>query len=141
MPYKVTIVDLPDVKLMVSRADEFPSGIKAAWDRLESKLPSLKGRKFYGMTVCEGSGLAYFAGVEVVSDQEAPSLGFPTMMIKGGRYARAKLLDWSDHTDMIGEIFGELMRDFPMDPNGPSVEFYRSQSELHLLIPLVECDG
>jgi hypothetical protein len=141
MACKAATVDMPEVKLMVSRADEFPGGIKAAWDRLESKLPSLKGRRFYGLTVCEGSGLAYFAGVEIVSDQEAPSLGFPTMMIKGGRYARAKLLDWSDHTDKIGEIFGELMRDFPMDPNGPSVEFYRSQSELHLLIPLVECDG
>jgi len=138
MPYKATIVDLPDAKLMVSRADEFPSGIKAAWDRLESKLPSLKGRKFYGLTICEDGELAYFAGVEVVSDQEASSLGFPTMMIRGGKYARAKLLDWSNHTDKIGEIFGELMRDFPMDPNGPSVEFYRSQSELHLLVPLAE---
>ncbi len=138
MAYKATIVDLPDVELMVNRADGFPSGIKAAWDRLESKLPSLKGRKFYGLTVCEGSGLAYFAGVEAVDDQEASSVALPTMMIRGGKYARAKLLDWSNHTDKIGEIFGELMRDFPMDPNGPSVEFYRSQSELHLLVPLAE---
>jgi hypothetical protein len=137
MAYKATIVDMPDVRLMVSRADEFPSGIEAAWEKLESKLPSFKGRKFYGLTFCEGSGLAYFAGVEPQSDEEVSSLGFPTMTIKGGKYARAKLLDWSNRTDKIGEVFGELMRDYPMDPNGPSVEFYRSHSELHLLIPLV----
>ena len=138
MPHEATIVDLPDVNLVVSRADEFPGGIKAAWDRLESKLPSLKGRKFYGLTVCEGSQLAYFAGLEPVNDEEVSSLGFPTMMIKGGEFARAKLFDWSNHTDEIGEIFGQLMQDFQMDPNRATVEYYRSQSELHLLIRLAQ---
>jgi len=33
-------------------------------------------------------------------------------------------------------MFDQLMRDYDMDPNGASIEFYRSQSELHLLIPL-----
>jgi len=138
MPNKATIVDLPDVNLVVSRADEFPSGITAAWDRLESKLSSLKGRKFYGLTVCEGSQLAYFAGLEPVNDEEVASLGFPTMMIKGGKYARVKLFDWQNHTDKIGEIFDQLMEDFQLDRNGGSVEYYRSQSELHLLIPLAQ---
>ncbi|MBE0431254.1 MAG: GyrI-like domain-containing protein [Dehalococcoidia bacterium] len=136
MTCKATIVDLPDIQLMVSRAEEFPGGIKGAWDTLESRLASLKGRKFYGLTLCEGPQLAYFAGVVPVSDEEVSSLGLPTMIIKGGKYARAKLFDWSDHTDEIGKVFDELMREFRMDPNGHSVEYYRSQSELHLLIPL-----
>lgn len=136
MAYTATIVDLPDLRLMVVRADEFPSGIKTAWDKLESRLPSLKGRKFYAVSRDEGSQVAYFAGVVPVSDEEITALGFPTMMIKGGKYARAKLLDWSNHTEKIGQIFGELMRDFPMDPDGWALEYYRSQSELHLLIPL-----
>jgi hypothetical protein len=92
---------------MVTRADEFSSGIKAAWDRLESRLSSLRGRKFYGVTRCEGSQLVYFAGVEPTSDEEVSALGLPTMMIKGGKYARAKLLDWPNHTDKIGQIFSE----------------------------------
>jgi hypothetical protein len=136
MAYKATIVDLPDMKLMVVRADEFPSGIKGAWDRLESSLSSLRGRKFYGVSRDEGSQVAYFAGVVPISDEEITALGFPTMMIKGGKYARAKLLDWSNHTEKIGQTFSELMRDFPMDPDGWALEYYRSQSELHLLIPL-----
>ena len=136
MAYKATIVDLPDLRLMVVRADEFPSGIKAAWDKLESRLSSLKGRKFYGVSRDEGSQVAYFAGVVPTSDEEITALGFPTMTIKGGKYARAKLLDWSDHTEKIGQTFSELMRDFPMDPDGWALEYYRSQSELHLLIPI-----
>lgn len=146
MPYKATIVDLPDVNLVVRRAHEFPSGIKAAWDDLESRLPSLKGRKFYGLAVCEGSQVAYFAGVQPASDEEVASLGLPTMMIRGGEYARVKLFDWQNHTDKIGEIFDELMRDYPVNPDCPSidypsVEYYRSQSELHLLMPLARSKG
>ena len=138
MPYKATIVDLPDLKLMVVRADEFPSGIKTAWDRLESKLSSLKGRKFYGVSRDEGSHVSYFAGLAPISDQEITALGFPTMTIKGGKYARAKLLDWSNHTEKIGQIFNELMQEFRMAPDGWALEYYRSQSEVHLLIPLAE---
>lgn len=136
MTQKATIVDLPDLRLMVVRADEFPGGIKTAWDRLESRLSSLKGRRFYGVSRDEGSQVAYFAGVVPTSDEEVTQLGFPTMMIKGGKYARAKLLDWSSQTEKIGQIFSELIRNFPMDPNGWALEYYRSQSELHLLIPL-----
>jgi len=136
MPYKATIVELPDVNLAVSRADKFPEGIMAAWETLESKLSSLKGRRFYGLTVCEASELAYFAGVETVDDEEIARLGLPAMVIKGGKYARVRLHDWRDNTDEIAEIFGQLMQDHEMDPNGVSVEFYRSESELDLLIPL-----
>jgi len=52
MTCKATIVDLPDSRLIVTHADEFPSGIKAAWDRVESRLSSLKGRKFYAVALC-----------------------------------------------------------------------------------------
>ncbi|WP_157202638.1 GyrI-like domain-containing protein [Calidithermus chliarophilus] len=138
MPSKATLVELPDLHLMVSRADEFPNGIRPAWERLESKLASLKGRKFYGLTFTEGSQLVYYAGLEPVSAEEVAALDFPTLMIKGGTYARTKLFDWPRHADKIGEIFGELMRDFPKDPTGPTIEYYRSQSELHLLIPVVK---
>jgi hypothetical protein len=138
MPYKATIVDSPDLRLMVVRASEFPGGLKAAWDGLESRFSSLKGRKFYGVVRDEGSQVAYFAGVVPLGDEEITALGLPTMMIKGGKYARAKLLDWPNHTDEIGQIFSDLRRDFPMDPNGWELEYYRSQSELHLLLPLAE---
>ena len=138
MGHKATIVDLSDLKLMVVRAEEFPSGLKAAWDGLESRLSSLKGRKFYGVSRYEGAQMVYFAGVVPTGDEEVAALGLPTMTVKGGKYARAKLMDWSKHTDEIGPIFDELAQEFPMTPNGWVLEYYRSQSELHLLMPLAE---
>lgn len=140
MTYKATIVELPDVNLAVNRADRFPEGIEAAWKDLESKLTTLKGRRFYGLTVCEGDGLAYFAGVETSDHEEIAELGLPTMKIKSGRYARVKLNDWRDHKDDIGKIFDQLMQDHDMDPGGACIEFYRSLSELHLLIPLAKSE-
>ena len=104
---------------MVSRADEFPSGVEAARDRLESEVSLLTHCTCYGVTPCEGSQLVYFAGLEPVDGEEVSSLRFAAMMIKGGEYARARLFDWPNHTYRIGEICGELMRDFQERPGWP----------------------
>ena len=133
----MTTVELPDIHLIVCRAeDDRPDEIKAAWHKLESKLPTLKGRKFYGLMYDEPSGPAYYAGVEPVSADEATALGFPTLILQAGKYARVKLKDWTKHTEEIPRIFDELASAVPRDPSRPAIEFYRSQSELHLLIPV-----
>ena len=93
MTCKATIVDLPDSRLIVTHADEFPSGIETAWDRVESRLSSLKGRKFYGVALCGEPQMLHYAGVEPASEEEVSLLGLATMIVKGGKYARAKLLD------------------------------------------------
>ena len=138
MEYKATIVNQPEMELVVCQATEFPAGIKDSWSRLESRLESLKGRKFYGLTYFEGGQLVYYAGLEPVDGEEITSLGFPTLTLKGGRYARVKLMDWTEHADEIGPIFDELMDRYKKDPGGPTIEFYRSQKELHLMIPILE---
>jgi hypothetical protein len=138
MKQNVTLLNLPDIQLVVCRATVFPAGIKAAWDQLESKLPSLRGRKFYGLTFREDEHLVYYAGLEPLDENEISRLGFPTMILRGGKYARVKLLDWTKHADQISGIFDELMEQFKKDRAGPTIEFYRSQSELHLMIPLLE---
>lgn len=137
MKHSVTIVSQPDIELVVCRANEFPAGIKDSWERLESNLASLKGRKFYGLTFFEDGQLVYYAGLQPMDATEVTALGFPTMKLKGGKYARVKLMDWNQHADEIGPIFDELMEEYKKDPDGPTVEFYRSQSELHLMIPIV----
>lgn len=138
MEHKASIIDQPAVELIVCRANEFPAGIRDAWERLESKLASLKSRKFYGLTYFENGHLVYFAGLQPVDEEEIKALGFPTLTLKAGKYARVKLMDWNNHADEIGPIFDELMEEYKKDPHGPTVEFYRSHSELHLMIPLVE---
>ncbi len=138
MAHNVSLVDLPDIRLVVCRAEEFPEDIKGAWQRLESKLDSLKGRKFYGLTYVDESGLAYYAALEPLDDAEVTALGYPTRVLKGGKYARVKLPDWEQHTDEIGPILEELMQRYHKDPQGPSVELYRSQAELLLMIPVLD---
>ena len=137
MKHKATIVDQPEIELIVCRADEFPASIKESWERLESKLVSLKGRKFYGLTFFENGQLVYYAGLQPLDKEEAASLGFPTLKLKGGKYVRVKLPDWNKHADEIGPLFDELMETYKKDPAGPTVEFYRSHTELHLMIPIV----
>ena len=137
MKHNVTLVNQPEIELIVCRATEFPTGIKDSWERLESKLASLRGRKFYGLTFFEDGQLVYYAGLQPIDEREINALGFPTLKLKGGKYARVRLLDWNNHADEISPIFDELMEKYKKEPNGPTVEFYRSNTELHLMIPLV----
>jgi predicted transcriptional regulator YdeE len=139
MKPKPTTVQLPDLHLVVVRAErDREAEIKAAWQTLESKLPSLKGRKFYGVMSREESGPVYYAGLETADDDEVRSLGLPTFSIRAGSYVRVRILDWHQHTDQIGVIFDDLEKSFPIDPRRPSLEHYRSNSELDLLAPLRE---
>jgi hypothetical protein len=139
MGLKATTVEMPDLHLVVVRAtrDQEPE-IKAAWKTLEARLPSLKGRKFYGVCRREESEWVYYAGLEPLDANEIDSLGFLTLSVKGGTYARAKLADWHNHTDQIPAIFDELEKTFRTDPARPNLEHYRSHSELHLLVPVAE---
>jgi hypothetical protein len=135
MEHKATIVSQPDVKLVACRAAAFPAGIQDSWNQLESKLTTLRGRRFYGLTFWEVDHLVYYAALKPLDESEIILLGFPVMTLKGGEYARIKLMDWPEHADEIAPIFDKLMQEYKKDPEGPTVEYYRSQSELHLMIP------
>ena len=139
MTRKPTIVQVRDLSLVVVRADrDWEPEIEAAWRALESKLDSLKGRKYYGVCQNDKGGSVYYAGLEPLSREEAQQLGLPTLFLRGGTYARVKLSDWPRHTDRIGSIFEELEKSLSTDPARPVLEYYRSHSELHLLAPLAE---
>lgn len=138
MQSKASLVELPELHLVVSQAAEFPADLKGCWERLESKLPSLRGRKFYGLMFYKEGTPLYYAALETKDPQEIATLGFPTMTLKSGKYARVKLMDWPEHTDQIPEIFTELRSRYKKDGSKPDIEFYRSQTELYLLMPLAE---
>jgi predicted transcriptional regulator YdeE len=139
MNVKATTVQMPDLHLVVVRAmrDQEPE-IKAAWQTLESRLSSLKGRKFYGACYKEESEFVYYAGLEPLDTREIELLGFQTLTVKGGKYARVRLADWHNHTDQIGPIFDHLRETLPTNRSGPNIEHYRSQRVLDLLVPLAE---
>ena len=105
-------------------------GAAEAFDRLEARLPSLKGRKFYG-TMLNGE---YRACVALAPQDRPADMGLETWTIPGGAYVRRKLPDWPEHVAEIGQIFGALEAEHPRDPGRPNVEFYRSQKELLLFM-------
>lgn len=96
----------------------------------------MKGRKFYGLTYFKEGKLTYYAALEPQDAAEIAKLGFPEMMVKSGKYARVKLADWEEHRERIPEIFEDLRSKYKKDSSRPDIEFYRSQRELHLMMPV-----
>lgn len=138
-----TIVTQPKLRLITSRSAKFPEGNRAAFRSLESHLKSLKGRKFYGLVYGTGDSMDYYAGLlpdNEIEERRFADLGFPIIGIEGGRCARMKLLDWTSKTDQIGPLIGAMIEQFGIDPSRPQMEYYRSLSELHLLLPIPD-DG
>jgi hypothetical protein len=130
------VVLLEEVPVLRLKADFAGKGPAAAFARLETKLPSLKGRKFYGTFRFAGGGPEYFACVARTSSDDPSKLGLDSGTIPGGLYARRKLLDWKSRLSELPALFQAMARENDVDPARPSVEFYRSQAELQLFLPV-----
>ncbi len=131
----MSLIMLPSIKVMYTTAEEPTGGIPGAWDRLESSLPSLKGRKFYGtFQFPEGPYRACVA----VTDEDTGQL--PTLerwTIPGGEFAQLKLAHWEQNPSKIRVGFAELAGRHAPDRTRPSIEFYRRQNEVVLYLPVL----
>ena len=139
-----TLIELPLLRLISAKSNQFPEGNSEAFASLESHLDSLTGRKFYGVLFQAKDGLDYFAGLlpnDETEERRFGDLGFPILEIEGGPCVRTKLYDWSSQTDQIGQLFGKMIDQFGIDPTRPQIEFYRSQQELHLILPVQDTPG
>lgn len=123
---------LDDISVLFVRAEGGPAGARKAFDALEGKLPTLKGRKFYG-AVQDGE---YRACVALAPGDDPAAWGFETGVLPGGRYARAKLADWRSQVHEIARTFRALAEGRDVDPTRPAIEFYRSSRELVCLLPI-----
>jgi hypothetical protein len=119
---------------MYIKADGGLSGVKKAWENLESKIGSLKGRKFYGTYCAEFR--EYRACVAMTDSDDPAVLGLDVGIISGGKYAEAKISDWPANIDKIPETFDKLAAEYEADNTRPGIEYYRSQRELILLLPV-----
>jgi hypothetical protein len=133
-----TMVVREPVEVLRIRADMEGKGPKAAFDALESKLPALKGRKFLGTIRMNDDGLEYFACVERLPTEDPVTLGLESCVIPGGRYIRRRIWDWSSvvAAGKLQAISQDFAKDYELDPTRPSIEYYRSMKELHILLPL-----
>jgi hypothetical protein len=127
-------VTLPDREVMYVESTAGFAGAAKAFDTLEAAFPSLRGRKFYG-TFQPPEG-PYRACVAIEPSDDVAALGLPRWTIPGGTYRRAKLANWEQHLPEIGQTFERMRQEGAHDGRRPSIEFYRSQRELILFLPI-----
>ena len=110
---------------------------------LESKLPTIKGRKFYGTFRLLPDGEEYFACVERTPSDDPVALGLAEGTVPGGLYVRRKIFDWEKviAEGRLGKIFSEMIQHYEVDSSRPEIEYYRSMTELHLLVPVLSRDS
>jgi hypothetical protein len=131
-----TYVELQEMPVLRVNADMKGKGPSAAFNLLESKLTTIKGRKFYGTFQPKPDGEEYYACVVRIDSDDPEKMQLETGVIPGGWYARSKLMDWEKNLFKLPSLFEEMARTHDGDPKRPSLEFYRSQAELQLFLPV-----
>jgi hypothetical protein len=128
----VVIEDIPVMFVAGDRAKPIPEQAPAAFGRLEAKLGTLKGQRFYGVVV-DGE---YRACVAIRPEDDPDHLPHARWVIPGGKYARRRLADWEQHRDLIGPTVMELRGRSDFDGSRHCIEYYRSQRELLIMVPV-----
>lgn len=135
-----SVTHLPDQTFAYVEAVDGFTGAGAAFDRLESRMETLRGRKMYGV-VFPGDPVRYLACV-LLDGQEADDLGLERTTVPGGKYARTLVRDWESRISELPAIVGQLHSDIKasgleVDPDRPSLEYYRRIDELLIMLPLL----
>ncbi len=125
-------VTLEPVEVLAIQAESGASGAPAAFEQLHQVLPRARERTFYG-TYLEG---VYHACATLLPGDEPKSLGLTPMQIPGGLYLRDKLMNWREQPDQIAPAFARMESGHLVDHLRPSVEQYKSDQELVLLLPV-----
>ena len=121
--------------MFVSAPDESDE-IGPAWDRLESVLGSLRGRRFFG--VFDDSGI-YRCCVQILAGDHAARLGLESGVIPGGRYLCATVRGPQPAAyALLTPTFAELQRTAERDKTRPSIEYYRRHDRIDLLMPVLD---
>lgn len=125
-----------DIELMCLKSANGPEGASEAFERLESTLPSLKGRKFYGISREDEHGMHYYACAAIERGDNPGLSGCIRLSIPSGKYEREKLQNWEGRTSDIKTSFERMSEGKPVDQRKWFVEYYRSVDTLYLMVPL-----
>jgi hypothetical protein len=127
----VTLDELP--VLVVAKDGDPGEAAREAFSELEAALPSLRGRRFYGYY--EPNARRYFACV-VARDEDALDLDRRTL--SGGAYARTRLRGQPPELyARIGDAFDRVAKSVAVDSSRPWLEYYRSDDEVDVLVPVL----
>ena len=122
---------LSDIQVLYVIAENLEK-VKEAFNKPESRLPSMSSRICYG-TYHKG---VYRACATLLNDDNPQALGLDIYMIPGGKYAIDKIDDWPKHISEIGPRFMEMIKKVQADESRPSIEYYKSGSVLILYLPI-----
>jgi hypothetical protein len=128
-----SVTELGAVEVVFVSGDKrlpIPQQAPAAFNALEALLPTLKKKRFYG-AVIDGEYRAC-----VALDDDTRGLDLPRWVLPSGCYAVRKIANWEWHRDEIGRTVGALRNRSDIDRTRPIIEFYRSQAELRVLVPV-----
>jgi hypothetical protein len=128
--------ELKEIPVMYLETHDLSNEIPKTFDDLESRLDTLRGRKFYG--TFNDIDEIYQACVAIKEGDDPHALGLKVGVIAGGLYARAKLTYWVENVKLIAEKFDQLAEEYKdrIDTTRPSVEYYRSHDEVICLLPI-----
>jgi hypothetical protein len=113
-----------DIPTFCVTAESFPHEINKAFGRLIEKLPSEKGRTFFGIAFqSDAGGMIYKAAVQENYPGEARHIGCEVYTIKKGAYIVETVKNWKSDITSIGKTFQKL-GDARPDTTFPCVEWY-----------------
>lgn len=128
-------VNLEEILVMYIVSPNGPPGAGDAFKKLEDAIDwQLKGRKFYGTMM--GKDGEYRANMNVMEGDDTEKLGFNTWTIPGGKYYKEKIADWEKHVAEIAPKCNDIISKTNYDTTRPIIEFYRSQAELFIFVPI-----
>ncbi len=84
----------------------------------------------------EGDYYTYLAWLKADGEADTKELGFQEIVLPKGEYEREVIIDCLIHNDQISEQFEKIESKNIVDPQRFFVEFYKSQKELILMVPI-----
>jgi hypothetical protein len=138
-----TVIDQQPFEVARAEAQGGAVGADAAFDHLEGRMQTLRGRRMYGV-LYRGDPERYFACVRL--DNEAhDDLGFERATVPGGRYGHRLVRDWNVRIPELPGMFDALHADlvdggYLIDESRPSIEYYRRSDELLIMVPVLSAD-
>src|SRR5438094_10020892 len=129
---ETTYVELQEIPVLRVRAEMKGKGPSATFNLLESKLQTIKGRKFYGTFQPTPDGEEYYACVARIDSDDPEKMQLETGTIPGGWYARRRFPEWEKNLSKLPATFEEMARTHDVDPAPPSLEFYQRPDSLVL---------
>lgn len=131
-----TIVFSPGIPVIYFAGDSsqpIPEQAPKAVDQLEAAMPTLRGKKFFGVVV-DGE---YRACVRVnPTDRPDSAADQPKFTIPGGRYVHRRLVDWNHSVELLVQTVEELTSRPDHDPTRYVIEHYRSHTEVVIRVPV-----